>query len=495
MSGRPLNLNEPFELAGDWWLSDNPENQVSGILRYDGEGSISLSLIGGFEDRITSNPAPGVTAIHSGSVLWEAIHGLVERQRKVTLLDCFSSKSRRIETISGSAIHQQAVAAMIAVIGAHIDGKDDSKFVKAEVSVENLGVWAASSALESFIGAEGGKLNGFRSISVKPVEKQTVKVNDVEYSLVQAHTLPHVDRLAGEAIGLMRDTSTFCVSRAQPFTLEVALEDARSVQDLIALATNSEAGLIWLQLEIPGIDSVSENGRQEQGNRASVFYAPAAIGKRDKKAVDINNVFFTCRHLPFSEILPRWCEVRNQLQTAINMILGLRYAPPRFIENALLVVVCAAEVLHRNLYSDKPPLDKVEFERMREAMLSQVPEEHYDRFKSAIRNVPTLRDRLRDLASRLDAQVGEQIVPDIEYWSKRTSNARNELAHRGFTASHSLEELSIIVRSTTMLVLFNILLELGLHAEKQLQILKLHPQLWTVSREAQDLLRPPSPES
>lgn len=62
MVNDPLNLNESAEWAGFWWLPDDPDEQIHGVLRYEPEAGLVLSLIGTFEDRITSTPAPGVTA-------------------------------------------------------------------------------------------------------------------------------------------------------------------------------------------------------------------------------------------------------------------------------------------------------------------------------------------------------------------------------------------------------------------------------------------------
>ncbi|MDU2193884.1 MAG: hypothetical protein E7E22_09210 [Actinomyces sp.] len=61
MSNDPLKLDESGEWAGLWWLPEAPEERLSGVLRYDGKGGLSLSLIGGFDERISSSPAPGVT--------------------------------------------------------------------------------------------------------------------------------------------------------------------------------------------------------------------------------------------------------------------------------------------------------------------------------------------------------------------------------------------------------------------------------------------------
>ena len=222
-----------------------------------------------------------------------------------------------------------------------------------------------------------------------------------------------------------------------------------------------------------------------------VLYSPVAVGKSDEKAIELDSAFFTCEMLSFEQIMPRWCEVRGRLQAAINMILGLRYAPARFVENNLLMAAGAAEALHRGLGIDEKPIPDTEFKKIRSAMLDQVPEEHRGRFKQAIRNSPTLRDRLLALAARPDQEVIKQVVPDVEHWAKRTTQARNNLAHEGKTPSHSIDELNTIVRVTGAVVILNILHELGLSAERQRQVVRDHPQWQMVCEKAREWLVPP----
>src|SRR3546814_16719758 len=102
------------------------------------------------------------------------------------------------------------------------------------------------------------------------------------------------------------------------------------------------------------------------------------------------------------------------------MTMGLRYAPAKVVESNLLTAVGAAEVLHRRLKIDEAPMPKHEFKLMRTAMLKHVPEDHHDRFKGAIRNDPTLRDRLIALAKRPDTEATAISVPAINTSSART---------------------------------------------------------------------------
>lgn len=487
MSNDPLNLDEAGEWAGLWWLPDDPDETVPGVLRYDADGGLSLSLIGAFEDRIMSNPAPGVTAYHEGTRTWDVIHGAAE-QREITLLGTVPNSSRRTFGARVASPDKQTVTARVAIIGAHVSGDADPAFAAAEVSVEDLGLWAASSVFEGFLGAPDGKIDGTGRISAKPVEAQSIVVEDTEYRLVHTHTLPYFDQRKGGTVGRMKDTVSIRVAPAEPFSLSVAMREASLVQDLISLATHRAAGVIWLRVEVAGSESQLPDGRTLPRRRADVLFAPAALGKHDAKSVDHRRVFFTCDSLPFEEVMPRWCEAHGRLQAATNMILGLRYAPARFVENNLLTAVGAAEVLHRNLRIDEKPFPKAEFAAMREAMLAQVPDEHRDRFKEAIRNDPTLRDRLHALAARPDQEAIAQLVPDIDHWARMTTRARNDLAHEGRTPNHSIEELIAIVEVTNAVVILNVLHELGLSAERELEVVRDHPTLRYIAGLAREWL-------
>ncbi|CAM4044865.1 HEPN domain-containing protein [Helcobacillus massiliensis] len=494
MSNNPLNLDEAAEWAGLWWLPDGHGERISGILRYDPEDGLALELVGAFEDRITSNPAPGKTVCHEGIRTWDVIYGAAQ-QREITLLGCVPTSGMRARSARVMSPDRQTVRATTAIIGAHVGGEEDTVFSAAELSVEDLGRWAASSVFEASYGAPEGKLDGTGSITVKPVEAQTVVVEGTEYRLSHTHTLPFFDQRKGGATARMRETVSVRVTPAEPFSFSAALEAASMVQDLIALAMHRAAGVIWLQLEVAGTESVLPDGRLMPCRRADVLYPFAALGKHDAKAIDHHQVLFTCELLPFEEVVPRWCEAHNRLQAATNMILGLRYAPARFIENNLLTAVGAAEALHRGLGVDEKPFPKEEFSAMRDAMLGQIPEEHRSRFKAAIRNDPTLRERLHDLAKRPDEKAIALLVPDVAHWAKRTARARNDLAHEGRAQSHSFEELIAIVEVTTAIVILNLLYELGLTPERQRMIVQENPQLRATAQTSRDWLRAPGFDS
>ena len=94
MPNDPLNLDKAGEWAGVWWLPEAPSEKVPGVLRYDPEDGLSLSLIGTFEDRILTTDSSGWTAVHEGTRTWEVMHGVAEL-REITLLGCVPRSTRR----------------------------------------------------------------------------------------------------------------------------------------------------------------------------------------------------------------------------------------------------------------------------------------------------------------------------------------------------------------------------------------------------------------
>lgn len=76
-----------------------------------------------------------------------------------------------------------------------------------------------------------------------------------------------------------------------------------------------------------------------------------------------------------------------------------------------------------------------------------------------------------------------------------SGRARNDLAHEGRTPNHSIDELDAIVGATTVVVILNVLHELGLPPERQRQIVQDHPQLRMVCQKASEWLVAPESNS
>lgn len=475
----PFHLAESFEWAGFWWLPEADTERVPGVLRYNQKDGLSLSLIGGFDERIMSITKDGTVAVHGDFRRWPVVHGMAER-REFTLLDCFPRRTVRTFGARVASPEQQTVEAGSAIVGQHLASDDQKAFSSVEVSLEDLGYWANTSPFCAFQGGEESVLAGKVGIASAGVEPQNADVDDGRVHLVHGVSEPYFADRRGETIARMRDTSYLRIVPDKPFSLQDTWTSVKIMQDLISLATHRAAGLIWLRLGM----AVAENEELGRERKVAVLSTPMVIGQPGGERVQPHKAFFNCGDIPFEEVVPRWFRVHEQLQAASNMILGLRYAPPIFLENQLLTAVGAAEVLHRRLGLEAKPLPDNEFQSIREAILGVVPDEYRVWIKERIRNSQTLKGRLLGLSARLDSDVVSALMPNSDQWAARTVRARNDLAHEGKTPRHSVDELIAVVEVTTAVVVLNLLHEIGLPATQQLKLVQSHHWLQDCAEKA-----------
>lgn len=479
-------LDLPAEWSGHWWLPDDPSHAVPGVLRYEPDDGLLLSLIGGFEYRIMEEVRPGAYNVRNESRTWPVVHGIAEN-KAITLLNCLPEHSQTYGPgVNGPST--QTISALTALVGVHLDGEDHEVFASCLVSVEDLQRWSSSSVFTGSIGLKDERADGRGTISVEPVEEPSVVVDGTTITLVHEHTLLHFDDRRGHTVGRMKDTVFVRFQPEKAISLAVAKEQAKAIQDLVSLATHRACAILWLRLRLPPEDKDYPEGYPIHDREVAVYFQGTVRSGGDEQAVKHHDVLFTCHHIPFEEIVPRWWQVRETFLAASNMVLGLRYAPARYIEANLLTAVGAAEVMHRALKIEQTRMPKSDFAALRTALLENTPKEHQSWVKGAIRNDPTLRERLLALAALPDAEAMGRLVPDVEQWAKVASQARNDLAHTGQTPRQSMDELIAAVKVTPAVVVMNLLQVLGLPAERQREVVNGHPELGQTAKQVREYL-------
>lgn len=473
-----VGLDKPREWSGKWWLPGDRDRAVAGILRYDPSDGLLLSLIGGLEEQVYRRYRGGL--MMTGEDPWPVIHGAIEG-KLVTLLDCSPGATKRYGFLPKDAPDEQTVHALTALVGVHLDSADDALFSTSRVSVEDLRRWSNSSVFTQTIGMTDGRRNGHETIGVEPVDEPSVVVDETTIRLVHEYTLPFIEESRGHGVGRMRDTVFVEFEPTRPMTLRDAQDLAKKIQDLVSLATHRAAAILRLRLFIPPSSEQVEDGPPLFPREVEVYYNGTVVGAAEAKAVERHAVLFTCAHIPFVEIVPRWWQVRERFLAASNLVLGLRYGPARYLEGNLLTAVGAAEVMHRALDPKRTVMPADEFKAFRQALVEAAPPERQSWVKSAVRNDPTLRDRLLALGRWPDREAMEQLVPNVEAWAKAATQARNDLAHTGQTPKHSVDELFAIVEVAAAVVVMNLLQALELPAERQREIVASHPRLSVTS--------------
>lgn len=438
MSYEPLLLNEKREWLGEWWLSDAPERRVPGILKYDGEGEIRLKLIGALEDGELWIPKDETTL--SSKKAWKIIYG-VAQNREISLLNPVPLGVQR--TVAGRVKSPiiQTVLIESALIGVHICNEDEKIFNAAEVSFEDLGAWVASDLSEEC----------------------SVNFSGFDYRLSKHIMSDKIEVRKGGNVYSSYEKAFIKIVPEKTFSLDDALEQVKKLHSLFAIATHSSAGVISVSLELPVDERESSGSRPVLPSVVNVLYLPVVIGNCNSKGLRDYQLLFDDTILSFEEVIPRWFGMYDQLQGVINAILSIRFTSGNFVENDILIAVSAAEALSKALPNAK------------------------------CRRKSCLRGRLSYLTGRLNEKVVSKLISDSDYWCKETPKVRNALVHGNDPSKKApkktLVELETIARATTMVVIFNLLNELGVSVEHQLKIIDQHPEVKKASWLAREYLK------
>ena len=76
-----VDLSKAFDMKGKWWLPDTPENQVTGVLKFDPVGDFVLKLDGLLEP---TRPFASSPSLHP-----PVIYGISKEGQRCSLLGTF----------------------------------------------------------------------------------------------------------------------------------------------------------------------------------------------------------------------------------------------------------------------------------------------------------------------------------------------------------------------------------------------------------------------
>lgn len=459
MNEAPFPFAEKGEWVGHWWLPENPDNKVAGTLIYDGEGVLDLKLDNHF-DGYNSDEVGEVHEDEHGNISrtvrskdllipYDVIYGVADGA-DITIMDAVDkSPVRPLGRIGKNYISNCRISAEKLILGKHLENKENKAFNGLRVSVDNMGCWDS---------LEGGQKFKFSALG-----------KSVEICGVGSSEKPN-------------QRGPFCqITSGEGFSLQETLEEVNAIQNFMSFVVNQFSDIVWVQLQV--------------GNEfLDLLFLPVKIESGTEAARGKFNAELTSNAFPIDTSLSKWFELVNRAQAAISMVIVMQFEKMPFVENDLLMVTMTAEVLHRNLKLGGRPYVNKEFKLMREKLLEAAPDGYKEMIKSSIRNELTLRQRLVGLADFVGEDLISALIPDVEYWAKETTKARNYLTHEGKVKNQSVEELIAIVDVTKAVVVLSVMRCIGVSAEYQKIIVSRHRQFIKAVLSAREWLTPPPEE-
>jgi len=126
------------EYKGFWFLPNNPENRIPGILYFEANEKIRLELIGGFETSIEE--------IFDSKVI-DVIHGITAKNEKISLLICHGYTSVNFP----SEFHSSNYTCQYFIKGKHLSSISELSFNIIRVELTSLYEWYPAGIIRNSI--------------------------------------------------------------------------------------------------------------------------------------------------------------------------------------------------------------------------------------------------------------------------------------------------------------------------------------------------------
>ena len=478
MHERPF-LDEEYKWMGYWWLPENQDDKVPGILTYKPDEGIKLSLIGGFDIFENTEYENGGIAFSGKYKNPEVIYGICNGN-KITILEnrLTGESSPAIGLINGKTsirIVDQKFKSEYILEGTHLD-KNSSVFHECLFSLENMSTWAPANNITWI---KDPNDNSSRTIRIDKFKELRKNINNIRYTL----DYDQITSFSKNYKGYINFCNTSYPNISIQFDKCMGLDEIenriRSFQNLLSLASYGTPGLLWAILYSHDTDHKEQT--------VNLYKKYRSVPNKDGE-VDLNNFLFTCLDIPFDLLVERWLELSEKIYSPLILLVSTLYKD-QYLESDLTLIATAAESLHNSLYSKKI---EEKFNEIREEIVEVVPKGYRERFNGMLHNRFTLRlrDRLKELAmclgdSALSPEITKLLIPDIETWAKETTKMRNTIAHRGATKEQDYGVMYAALQVTKSLLILIILAELGLPNKKLEDIVNNHPKI----RRAADLAK------
>jgi hypothetical protein len=416
---------EPLEYRGLWWLPEEPDQPVAGVLTFSQE-DVGLELFGQLP-RTGPEPDPGTREIRvpAGPLSRERILGLSTDGKSFTLESCHATGWNLVS----SGLVTERFAPSIILRGAHYAPGEAILFDELSVRYTQLDAWVATTGITWSGLADEERPTGF-DIAFRPPDPVKVQLSDAALEVDFSWTFNTGEPLRPEVT--LRQRAAFVVRVDKPIPLERSLELSRELRNFVALGVGRPVTPVAISgFVLPPSDAEPDpfTDLPPRKLRIDLFYRLGQVP--EVKDVHPWQMLFTLADARerFAQLLENWLGKQNLLRPVVDLYFGAIYNREAFLEQQFLSLMQAIETFHRrtSLETDLPPDDH---ERRVTEILATTPEEHRDWLAGRLTysNELTLRKRLRDILKRCP-EVATKLVGKRKGFIQRVGIARNYLTH------------------------------------------------------------------
>lgn len=323
-------MTEKIEYKGYWWRPTSPEKPAPGIMTYIPHEELRLELTGDFDQY------KGAVAAFMEPGDEEIIHGLTSDAEKVTLVNCFSSKSINFSC----PFPMTKYNCQYAVIGKHIDNLNQDCFYKAYVHFPIMSLWCHPGAIQfEYSENSKGKIGGV-SISFS-TDKKIIDAVDIDENTsleLRASIEYESDSLAPK----IRQSTFLKISKQQDSNIKSFCSDIFIFEQFLSLASLASVQCSDIFLYDKTVYQETEDGDRHH-HPIRLLYRQ--MRQQEDTAMKRHDILFDYSSISgiYHDIIRRWYKEKADLAPIRAHLVDSIAYKRTFCNTDFLVVMQAAE--------------------------------------------------------------------------------------------------------------------------------------------------------
>lgn len=409
MSRPDYTLTDDFELKGMWWLPNNPDKQISGMLQFAHKGKITLDLIGSFREIQSFGSEEFSTP--------EVILGISDNGFICTLVNTFETNRQ----LNFPGIPKSQYQARFLILGHHFDSFNDISFTSVKVSYTNLENWLSARPLT--LTKPKGDLREKWEISFHFPPEFKVYVDSIDADIESTHDL----KTKGDLITKSGFTSSayikFTPRKAQ--NLQWYLNIHHDFSNLLTI-------LIGKTVYPKSIKAAKVNVEEDHG-LLTILHSQDSLSEQKVDHHDMiipHSKLCSC----ITSVFNSWFSNKESLRSVYDIFFGTKYNPDMFSELHFLSLMQAVESFHRSTKSGKY-LEDDDWKKHKDHLISKIPNELETSFKESLKsrlrygNEYSLRKRIQELINTFDDEIIQKLSFDKKFFTGILVDTRNYFTH------------------------------------------------------------------
>lgn len=427
-------------------MPGQPDNYVSGVLKFNNEENIELELIGSFQDMQSMG--------NMNIFRPEIILGATNDQKLCTLFKNIQIQNQ----MSFPGVPKSTFESQYLLIGKHFNSSDEINFSSFQANYTNLENWMATKVFDINM-VEKIKTVQYKfpdefnvlldESDIKIKSKFEFKSSGEQFRRVEWEHIAFIEVIPTIKVGGTDETSEFLFEEFQDYggpyvsniltmpihfqclNIEEYWEYLYDINNLLTL-------LIGETIYPKRIKAFGDEVEIRQGVRRKEIIDIFVAQKKYNLKEDIHPfkmiLPYPRIHDKISEILRLWFSNADKLRSVYDLFFGTFYNPSMYLQFHFLSLMQAIESLHRVTKGGKY-LKNEEWEPYKNALSQNIPQDLHSDFKASLKsrikygNEYSLRKRMKELVNSLDQSTKNMILPSQNYFSGIIVDTRNYLTH------------------------------------------------------------------